>query len=234
MPMMRWACLLAVSRASSSRRLDQVGGFDARLVLDDADQLVAGLLGGEAGDLLEPRPFLLDHLLELDLPLLHAFFAAGQRAVELMEVLLALGELVPLFVEVVFLLRQPPLERFELGAPLAGHRLELGAGLEKLLLGGNIGLAQAGLALPLGVLDDPFGVELRLCKPARPLFPEAEPPDERNDDRGHHNDHGQNKNFIAHQMPPALREQWGGPGGSGKAPLTRREIKASPTRPCGP
>ena len=50
--------------------LDDVGGLDLGLVLHHPHQLLARLLGGEAGDLLELDPLLLEHPLELDLALL--------------------------------------------------------------------------------------------------------------------------------------------------------------------
>src|SRR6185295_8077120 len=163
--------------------LDDVGGLHAGVVLHHPHQLLARLLGGQAGDLLQLGPLFLEHRLHLDLALLDAFLAAGERAVELGELLVPPRQVLGLLLEAVLFLGEAPLLGLELGAALARHRLELGAGLEELFLGGDVRLAQAGLARALGVLDQLLRFALRLLEQALAHPAEGKPPDEKEHDR---------------------------------------------------
>ena len=83
MPMMRWACLVACSRASSSMRLTMWAASIRASSSITRTSSSLRLLGGEAGDLLELAALLGEQPLELRLALLDALLAAGERAVEL-------------------------------------------------------------------------------------------------------------------------------------------------------
>ena len=91
--------------------LDDVRGLDAGVVFEQADQLLARLLGGQAGDLLELGALLGEHAVEVGLLLFEPLLARCDGAVELAELLVALAQLVGPLVEGVFLLGEPPLER---------------------------------------------------------------------------------------------------------------------------
>ncbi len=204
--------------------LDDVGRLDLGLVLHDADQLVARLLGGEAGDLLETAALLLHHPVEVAFLLFEGLLAAGQGAVELVELLLPLGLLVGLLVEVVFLLGEAPLEGLQLGAPLARRRLEFAAGLEELLLGGHVGFAQTGLALPPRVFEDAVGFALRLGEDALRLPADPEPPDQE-EDHAHGKCRSKNDDFGSQRCPLLSRV------GGVRVETGELSIKTSPARP---
>ncbi len=196
--------------------LDDVGGLDAGLVLHHPHQLFARLLGGQAGDLLELAPLLLEHALELALTLLGVLLADRERAVELGQVLVPAGEIVgPLF-EVVFLLGEAALLHLELRPALAGELLELAARLEKLLLGGDLGLAHLGFALAPGVFHDRRGVLARLIHDATPFLADGAPSEDQDQDRdrGEKDRRGQNNDFGVHRLPLIVqrdRRDLGGP-----------------------
>jgi hypothetical protein len=198
--------------------LDDVGGLDPRLVLHHLDQLFLRLLGGQAGDLLELGALLVEHAAELGLALLHPLLAGGDRAVELGELLVAAGELLPPLVEAVFLLGEAALLDLELGTPLARYLLELAARLEELLARGHLGLAHLGLAVALGVLDDLVGLAMRGRQDALGLLAQRAPAEPEHEDRdgqgrqGHDNDCG-----VVHRLPLIYKG-------------TRRDLEKAPRR----
>ena len=153
MPMMRWACLCAVLARLVLDALDDVRRLEARLALHAADQLVLGLLAGEAGDLLELGALLGGEAGELGGLLLGGFLAGLDLLLPARDLALLLDHLIQPLVERVLLLGEPPLDRLELLAPGARRLLELAARLQQLLLGRQIGLAPLGLGLARRVLE---------------------------------------------------------------------------------
>ena len=84
--------------------LDDVGRVELGFVLDPADQLLLGLLGGEAGDLLEPVALLVDETLQLVLAIFELFLAVAEATVALLDLVGSGLDLLGLLVEVLFLL----------------------------------------------------------------------------------------------------------------------------------
>ena len=123
-------------------------GIDARLVLESTSELVLGLLGGQAGDLLEAVPLLGDQTGGLGLLAADLLLAPGEGAVADDELLVALIELTQAFVEAVFLLGEAAFEGLELATAGARRGFELGAGLEELFLGRELALFELGFAVP--------------------------------------------------------------------------------------
>ena len=142
--------------------LDDVGGLDLGLVLERADQLLARLLGGQPGDVLEPLADLAGLALELLVAVVGHALAAGEGLLAPGEVAVALVLLLLALVEGVFLLGEAALDRLELGAALARRGLELGAGDEQLLLGDELGFADLRLAFAARLLEQAVGLAVRL------------------------------------------------------------------------
>ena len=127
-----------------------VGHFLGQL----ADQVVLGLLGGEAGDALQHL-----HLGLFDggrlFPGLVQF---GQLA---LEAVLLLFNVLGLAVQVLFLLLQAPLLLLQVGPALLHFPFVLVAGLEDLLLGLHQRLPLLALGALDGLVDDALGLLLR-------------------------------------------------------------------------
>ena len=142
--------------------LEQPRRLHPRVALHHPHQLFLGLLRGEAADLLQPLALLLHQLVELDALLLHLQLELVELALALAQLGLAPLDRPLLAREVVVELGDATLLLVELGALLRRHLLELAAGLEQLLLGGELALAQLGGHLPLGVVEDAGRFDLGL------------------------------------------------------------------------
>ena len=149
MPMMRCACLLACSRASSSMRLTMWAASMRASFSIDRDQLVAwpaaavrpAICSSRSRSSATMRVELVLLLLELLLAAADAPCRAG------VSLLLAPVELLGRLSRLSSFWVSRRSSALELGAPLARGLLELAARLEQLLLGRELGLAQLGLAL---------------------------------------------------------------------------------------
>ena len=114
---MRWmasATIFFASRSALRRALSRISrrrlaGVGLRLLLQSADQLGLGLLGGHAGHLLEPAALLGDELLELLLPRLDELLAAAEVAGAPADLAVALLDRLDLPLEGALALVDPPL-----------------------------------------------------------------------------------------------------------------------------
>ena len=99
--------------------------------------------------------------------------AQGQRALAPAEVTIAIVELLLTLFGRVFFLGESPLEPLELAAALARGVLELGARLEQLLLGGQVGFFELRLGVARRRFAQPLGFALRVVEdaPAGPAQP---------------------------------------------------------------
>src|SRR5262249_31566748 len=121
--------------------------------------------------------------------------------------------LVEPLVDRVLLLRQPLLERLELAAPLARGLLEFAARLEELLLGQQLGLAQLGLAVALGGVDQFLGALASLAEDLAGSPAREQPPAHARDPRRGQR-HGGHDVGVGH--PPPRRKRSGGRAGTQK------------------
>lgn len=118
------------------------------------DEVVLGLLGGEAGDALQHL-----HLGLLDGGhLVPGLVQLGQLA---LQGVLLLLDVLGLAVQVLFLLLEPPLLLLQIGPALLHLALILVAGLENLLLGLHQRLPLLTLGALDGLVDDALGLLLR-------------------------------------------------------------------------
>jgi len=176
------------------------------------DQLFFRLPGGHPRDLLEPLPLLAHQPLRLRRLPLALLLAGDEPFLPRGELPVALLDLAEPLVQAVFPLCEAALDGLDLGSPLARHRLELGASLQELLLGRELGLLDPGFGLPLRRSQEGrrlFTGPLENAS-ARPANHEpADPGDEQNaedDLPEHHAVHG--------LTPPVRSEGVGGGGGN--------------------
>ena len=185
MPMMRCACLLACSRASSSMRLTMWAASiraSSSITRTSSSRACWAVRPAICSSLARSSSTMRSSSASRFSSALLAGRPGCGRAGEHSFSRLASSSR-PL-VEVVFLLGEAALQGFELAAALARGRLELGAGLEELLLGGDLGLAHAGLALALGVLDDLLGLAAGLVQHAPAFLADASHQTRKDGDRG--------------------------------------------------
>ncbi len=140
--------------------------------LDLLEELLAGLLRGQAGDALEGLPLLADERGDL-------LGSLGQFLLLLLDRALTTLELVRPAVQGLLALDEAPLQALQVRPLLADLPLRLAAGPQRLFLGLQEGLFDLGLGLTPCLFHDPAGFLLRRTDLAfRDQLPENVPADE--------------------------------------------------------
>ena len=134
--------------------LDFQGRFMGHFGLHLGDEVILGLVGGEAGDALQ-------HLGLAALDDLNFFVCLVGGGMLGRQRLLFLLDGVHLVIEVFFLLLQAPLLLLQVGPPLLHFLLVLAAGLQNLFLGLHKGLSFLAFRALDGFVDDAGGLLLR-------------------------------------------------------------------------
>ncbi len=158
-------------------------GLAPGLDLDLRHELALGLLAGEPRDGLELAALLLERRAEPGLLVPEAPLALAQAPLAILEVGVAPVELIQPAADLLLLLRDAPLQLLQLPLADAGFLVQLGARLQRHLLGleldaADLGLGVAGpglglahlalgvparlLGQPLGVVHDAAGAALRV------------------------------------------------------------------------
>ena len=132
---------------------DQLGRLVAHLALHELHEALLRLVRGDARDLLQQVPLLLDHQVvslflfpDRPLLLLDGLFALRQSALLLLQEVDALLQVLLLLEEALFHVQ-------ELLPPLLGFLFKLGAGPEKVIFGLDLRLFPNGFRFPFGLFN---------------------------------------------------------------------------------